>query len=758
MEKQKRRISKVVSLLSTLLMLCGILLCSAPTVSADDAGYTKTRKSYEIAVAYDNSGSMYAEDFGKPLKAWSRAKYAMEVFASMLDYESGDRLTIYPMWPVSVNEGKTGKVTQVTIDDIKDIDQITYMYTPSANGTPYKPVDEAYNALKNSKADEKWLIVLTDGLFNAGDEPSDIRGDLIGKAKSGINVQYLGFADAADLKADTKNKFYSVKCNDTNLMSNLIDICNTIFERNILSTEKYLSGKKLTLDISMKTLIVFIQGKGAGITSLSSSDGDVSIRYDSGQRKYSDVKYSAIHYYNQKDKDPVKSNVTDTTLYGQAVTFNSCKAGEYTLNYKGDEDASIQIFYEPDVVIKAELLNSDGQAVNTDTDKLYTGEYTISAYVADAKTGERIEDSELLGDVDIKIYTKYSTENDYTEHENNCKVELRPDDEFETYVEATYLEKYKVSTRDLEGFELGGPFRIVAPIPGFEIALSGQEEKYTVVDRNKWKPLKITVTLQDKPLTPEQFKGLELDPDIIPDKEKYEDFSYRIVEAPNESAYYIYLAQDKDGNFVRPKNVGYTFKFRVEYTNDQDESAEDYAECAFKFEGYPLWWAITFWSLLFLLLLLIWIFYMTRKVLPKRVDKNPDGTKIVTMSAGDLPGSNVRVTYNRKRRELNIATQNAVQADERCNASFKIRPVDNRFTRSKDRGFNIVSINSNCPTVIIKNTEYVKVKNQFVKSTLIDPTDDNPKIVPIDQSAKNGVIELVRGYESTLTCQLKNFK
>ncbi len=739
-------------------MVVGILFCLAPAVSADEAGYTKTRKSYEIAVAYDNSGSMYAEDFNKPIKAWARAKYAMEVFASMLDYEAGDKLTIYPMWPVTVNEEKTGEVTKVTIDGMDDINQITYMYTPSANGTPYKPVESAYDALKGSSADEKWLIVLTDGLFNAGDEPSDIRGDLIGKAKSGINVQYLGFADAADLKADTKNGFHAVKCNDTNLMSNLIDICNTIFERNILSTEKYLSGKKLNLDISMKTLIVFIQGKGAGITSLTSSEGDVGIRYDSGQRKYSDVKYSAVHYYNQNAADPEGANVTDTTLYGQVVTFGSCTAGEYTLNYKGGEDATIQIFYEPDVVIKAEMLNSDGIAVKTDTDKLYTGEYTINAYIADAKTGEQIEESELLGDVDISIFTKYSSDSEYTQHKNNCKIELHPDEEFETYVEATYLEKYKVSTKDLDGFELGGPFRIVEPIPGFDIELTGAVEKYTVVDRDKWEPLKITVTLQGKKLTPEEFKGLELDAEIIPAKEKYEKFVYRVEEAPKESAYYIYVAQNEKGEFVRPKNVGYTFKFNVEYTNEQDESAEDYAECSFKFESYPLWWAVLFWSLLFLILLLLWIFYMTRKVLPKRVDKNPDGTKIVTMSAGDLPDSNVRVKYDRKRKQLAITTLNAVPSDERCNATFNIRPTDNRFKRSKDRGFNITSIVSNCDTVVIKNTEYVKVKNQYVKATLIDPTDDNPKIVPIDQSAKNGVIELVRGYDSTLTCQIKNYK
>ena len=40
-----------------------------------------------IYVVFDNSGSMY----GDGNKAWSQATYAMEVFAAMMNYESGDR-------------------------------------------------------------------------------------------------------------------------------------------------------------------------------------------------------------------------------------------------------------------------------------------------------------------------------------------------------------------------------------------------------------------------------------------------------------------------------------------------------------------------------------------------------------------------------------------------------------------------------------------------------------------------------------------
>mgnify|MGYP000452632878 CR=1 FL=1 len=46
-----------------------------------------------IYVVFDNSGSMY----GDGNKAWSQATYAMEVFAAMMNYESGDVMKVFPM-------------------------------------------------------------------------------------------------------------------------------------------------------------------------------------------------------------------------------------------------------------------------------------------------------------------------------------------------------------------------------------------------------------------------------------------------------------------------------------------------------------------------------------------------------------------------------------------------------------------------------------------------------------------------------------
>ena len=80
-----------------LIIFCGSLMLE---MNVDAAVITKTEKTYDIAVVFDNSGSMYQN------QAWCRAKYAMEIFASMLNYNNGDTLKIFPMWEVT-RDGST---------------------------------------------------------------------------------------------------------------------------------------------------------------------------------------------------------------------------------------------------------------------------------------------------------------------------------------------------------------------------------------------------------------------------------------------------------------------------------------------------------------------------------------------------------------------------------------------------------------------------------------------------------------------------
>lgn len=85
------------------MLVCSVFASGAGTQAAEvKAGTTRA-----IYVVFDNSGSMY----GPGNKAWSQAIYAMEVFAAMMNFDSGDQMKIFPMHDVTTDGSETSKTT-----------------------------------------------------------------------------------------------------------------------------------------------------------------------------------------------------------------------------------------------------------------------------------------------------------------------------------------------------------------------------------------------------------------------------------------------------------------------------------------------------------------------------------------------------------------------------------------------------------------------------------------------------------------------
>ena len=77
----KKRIKSIGAYLLLLAVLFSSLNLGG--IMSEAAVVTKKVKTYEIAVIFDNSGSMYAVDGNRNtngIEAWCRAKYAMEIF------------------------------------------------------------------------------------------------------------------------------------------------------------------------------------------------------------------------------------------------------------------------------------------------------------------------------------------------------------------------------------------------------------------------------------------------------------------------------------------------------------------------------------------------------------------------------------------------------------------------------------------------------------------------------------------------------
>lgn len=375
--------------IAALLLILTLLLSMALPVSA---GGEKKQAPRAIAIVFDNSYSMYMNG----QKAWCRATYAMEVFASMLN--DGDTLMIYPMHPITLDGKQYSQENPLTITDPAQASQIRRIYTDDPQGTPVECLDAAAAGLRRANVDSKnkWLIILTDGeQFYQNDEElskgqtSDVLGENINGYVGDMNVQYLGIkttGDPATPKNPPKRGYYErVAENSEDVLAFLTGMCNQIFGRDTLPAARNSSGR-LSFDISMKKLIVFVQGVDVSDVRVSGASGEAGTKLSSSQVRYAE---------NGAGDRAEGRCVSDTALQGMLVTYTDCPAGDYTVSYSGDA-SSIEVYYEPDADLDFVFTNESGVAVDPD-EALYEGSYKVSYGIKDAKTGKLI-DSDLLGE------------------------------------------------------------------------------------------------------------------------------------------------------------------------------------------------------------------------------------------------------------------------------------------------------------------------------------------------------------------------
>lgn len=355
---------------------------------------TKEGRTRAIYVVFDNSGSMY----GPGNTAWSQATYAMEVFAAMMNFDSGDQMKIFPMHPVTTEgNGGTNLTSSISIKSISDIAQIHNMYTPNPLGTPYTQVNTAANELVSlidgGGIDEGWLVVLTDGDFDSDIPAAGLKGDLEQKAQMRDNmfVQYLAIGSEVTNIPEGNEEigFYSQKAGNTSeVVNELAVISNRIFKRN--EYEGYKEGSPLNFDIPLSKLIVFAQGSSVKINSLKNEEGGEISMENSYEVSCSSTDGAGLTSF--VTQTPTK----DTSLKGEVAVFSDTSAiaeGKYTLDVTGAD--SVHVYYEPDVKFGVGLFRGDEQV---DTDTIEGGVYNVKVGFVNQLSGKFITQSSLLGE------------------------------------------------------------------------------------------------------------------------------------------------------------------------------------------------------------------------------------------------------------------------------------------------------------------------------------------------------------------------
>lgn len=470
-----------------------------------------------INVVYDDSASTYYNSQSPNPDVWSNSLYAIEALSVFL--EKNDTMNIFQM---SSNEHKNKDPKWITIDGSKErnqrlqeLDKIKIDYCD----TPYQTVINAQNHLlsdKNASADELWLVIITDGVFQ--DNVSTNNPDLVKNLKnrlekiennsSKVNVVLLtvGNSVGQNLESNIYDYFHAKNSND--IVNEVAEIANLIFERRTVPANMK-KDNSVTIDVPMKNLLVFAQGSVNNITSdvLKKTSG---VAVDCNVNAL-DADY--INNYGWKESDayqgkPFLSKSSVEALQAQASKLSGYIAafeaedsyqidkGTYTFNMEGCRD--FQVYYEPNLEVAYKIYDEAGDEVTNDDQLQKNHQYTYEIGFVNPDDPNEIIQSQLIDEKDLKAkMTILSGEQEISTKNNQFK--LTDSENVELKVEGKYFDFY-----DIEG--VGRKYEVVSK--KLEVTQQPQLEAFDSEDLND--QLVFDVSLDGEPLTKEEWNKLKI--------------------------------------------------------------------------------------------------------------------------------------------------------------------------------------------------------------------------------------------------------
>lgn len=348
------------------LLLSFSFLTSFPILAKEDL------PSRDIYVVYDDSGSMYVDNDGNSVDTWSKAKYSMEVFASMLGDK--DSMAIYYMSDYSPDGKKDGPKIEIDgSNSTKSNVQKIHDQRTSSGYTPFETVEAAYADLEKSQADEKWLVILTDGDFQKNDvaledknQVTQFMDTFFENKDPEVNVAFLAIGEnVIPLTENQEEKiFFEKASNSTQILEKVTEISNRVFNMNRLNLAN--SNGQFEIDVPMEQITVFVQGPQAKIQGLTNAKG---------QTVGTIGEIVSVKATESSDNDLHLENVPDHQLNGELATFNGdFLAGTYQIQAQNAE--KIEVYYKPNLEVVAYLTDATGNRLTNLAD-LPSGEYSI---------------------------------------------------------------------------------------------------------------------------------------------------------------------------------------------------------------------------------------------------------------------------------------------------------------------------------------------------------------------------------------------
>lgn len=347
-----------------------------------------SRTSKTINVVFDDSGSMYENGETR----WCKAKYALEVFSSMMG--PNDRMNVFCM---------NGPEVHVDVSNYSDRVNVIHNMNSEYGDTPFSSIARAGDPLieMGGETTERWLVVLTDGEMYREDyeivSQEDLQDELVYYADNGINTVYLCIGyDAVVLNSQPERNFYTEHAVESvDILSSVTRIANQIFDHQVISSS-FIDVRQneytVDIDIPIDQLIVFAQGEAVSLGNME-YNGEV-IRPVSNF----EVRHSGDVMPTPAVGGSPSDFLVDYSLHGYVTTFEPTNeafdAGTYKINITNA--TMVEFYYRPKVEIGCDLIYN-GNPVQA-TDQLYSGDYEVSMYFVNPLTGQNVDSKLLVAD------------------------------------------------------------------------------------------------------------------------------------------------------------------------------------------------------------------------------------------------------------------------------------------------------------------------------------------------------------------------
>lgn len=344
----------------------GLLLMPGFAQVGGNGGIAADKAQKAIAIVLDDSGSMVHDNTAQvPYNTrWVEADYSVRALAAMMD--NGDILRVYPLNEEGYFSATIGKdnLEEVLFDKLESMDY--------SGGTYFNQVGAAAEFLKGVERVDRYLVVITDGVFQNDDNSKMTQGQLDnainGILTPSIKMHYIQIGQADNNRVPS-NSAVSVHYSSTQKITKQItDVINQIYHRvamqdedkEALITSSPSDGLTVSFNIPVKNATIFLQGNMDWDRSTYSA-ADYSIK----STKITAKKKNTLKLWG--DLGANADNLIKTIpLSGLVINCEAPDTGSMesvsVSGVPGLDKEIIQVYYEPAVEQQITIMQRGGES------------------------------------------------------------------------------------------------------------------------------------------------------------------------------------------------------------------------------------------------------------------------------------------------------------------------------------------------------------------------------------------------------------